>query len=292
MKKLRKLIEEAEKKKIAIGHFNVGNLEQFKAVTHAARKLDVPVIIGVSEGEREYFGLHHFRDLIASYNSEHGRPHGFWIYANADHTHSLEKVKEAARIGFHSILFDGGKLPFLENIRLTKQAVILAKSVNHEVLVEGELGYIGSSSEILEELPKGAAVMPGDLTTPEQALRFVEETGVDLLAPAVGNIHGMLENAPNPRLDIPRIKIIREVVKVPLVLHGGSGIRDEDFTAAIDAGISIIHISTEIRAAWRKALEKSLKKHTYEVAPYKVMPEVIEEMEKVVERRLKLFSRL
>jgi len=292
MKSLKKIIEDAERKKIAIGHFNVANLEQLKAVSYAARKLDVPVIVGVSEGEREFLGIHHFRDLIASYNSEHGRPHGFWLYANADHTHSLEKVREAARVGFHSILFDGGKLPFEENIRLTKKAVLLVKKINSGVLVEGELGYIGGSSEILKEIPKGAAIQPEDLTTPEQALRFVKETGVDLLAPAVGNIHGMFKDTPNPRLDIQRIKIIKEVVKIPLVLHGGSGITDEDFVSAIDAGISIIHISTEIRVVWRKALEKSLEKHTYEVAPYKVMPEVIEEMEKVVERRLKLFSRL
>lgn len=292
MKSLKQIISEAEEKKIAIGHFNVSNLEQLKAVAHAGLKLNVPVIIGLSEGEREYFGIHHFRDLVASYNSEHGRERGFWLYTNADHTHSLEKVKEAARVGFHAILFDGGKLPLEENILITKKAVNIVKSINKNILVEGELGYIGSSSEILEKIPEGAAIKPEDFTKSADAKRFVEETGVDLLAPAVGNVHGMLKDVPNPRLDVERIREIRKAAGVPLVLHGGSGIIDEDFVKAIDAGITIIHISTEIRAAWRQEIEKALRRHSEEVAPYKIMPEVLRAMEEIVDRRLRLFMKL
>lgn len=299
---LRETIKDAEAKGIAIGHFNIANLEQLKAIAHAGMKLNVPVIIGVSEGEREYLGVHHVRDLVKSYNDEHApssakatagkKGFGFRLFLNADHTKSLEKVKEAAEAGFDAVLFDGGKLPMEENIAQTKEAVMAVKSANSEVIVEGELGYIGSSSAVWEKIPEGAAITPEDMTTPEDAARFVKETGVDLLAPAVGNLHGMFASAPNPRLDIPRIKVLREAAGVPLVLHGGSGIVDEDFTAAIDAGISIVHISTELRAAWRKSLEEELAEHPGEVAPYKVMPDVLKAMEEVAEHHLRIFNRL
>jgi fructose-bisphosphate aldolase class II len=119
----------------------------------------------------------------------------------------------------------------------------------------------------------------------------VKETGVDLLAPAVGNIHGMLKNAPNPRLDIPRIRAIREAAGIPLVLHGGSGISDEDFVSAIDAGVSVIHISTEIRVAWRRGIENAV--HEVEsIAPYKLMENVVSAVQDVVQKRLKLFSKI
>ena len=142
-------------------------------------------------------------------------------------------------------------MPFEENIKKTKEVVEYVKSVNSDILVEGELGYLGGSSVILKEIPKDAAIKPEDLTNPEQAAQFVKETGIDLLAPAVGNIHGMFKNAPNPNIDIERIGKLRNMAGAPIVLHGGSGIRDEDFTKAIDVGISIIHINTEIRLAWR-----------------------------------------
>lgn len=291
MKSLLQIVENAEKKKIAIGHFNISNLEQLKAISRVAAKLNVPVVIGTSEGERDYLGIHHVVDLIVSYNKEHGKGN-YHLFLNADHTHSLENVKKAAEVGYEAILFDGSRLPFEENVKQTREAVKIVKSINPEILVEGELGYIGSGSVVFEELPKGVAIKPEDLTRPEDAARFVKETKVDMLAPAVGNVHGMFQNSPNPRLDIERIGAIRKAAGVPLVLHGGSGIRDEDFLAAIDAGISIIHISTELRVAWRKGLEKALRENPNEVTPYKLMAEDLAEMERVVENRLKLFNKI
>jgi fructose-bisphosphate aldolase, class II len=293
MKTLREVIQDAEKRKVAVGHFNISNLEQLKAIARAARQLDVPAIIGVSEGERDYLGLHHVKDLVASYNTEHSTESGsFRLYLNADHTHSVERIKEAARMGFDEVLFDGASLPFEENVNLTRAAAMAARAMVPGVLVEGELGNIGSGSEIRKELPKGAAINPDELTKPEEAKRFVEATGIDLFAPAVGNIHGMFQNAPEPALDIPRISAIRKAAGVPLVLHGGSGNTDADFSAAIDAGVAVIHISTELRVAWRKGMEDSLKDHPGEVAPYKILPEAIAEIEKVVLERLRLFNRL
>lgn len=292
MMNLIETLHTAEKNGIAIGHFNIGNLEQLKAIAHVGVRLNVPLVIGVSEGERGYLGVHHVVDLIKSYNDEHAKEGGFRLFLNADHTHSLDKVREAAEAGFDEILFDGGKLPLEENIAQTKEAIKIVKNINPAIIVEGELGYIGSASEIRVGIPEGAAIKPEDLTKPEDALRFVKETGVDMLAPAVGNIHGMFKDAPDPALDIARIAAIKKAVQIPLVLHGGSGNTDDDFRAAIVAGISLVHISTELRYIWRKELELALKEHPMEIAPYKVMPEVIKAIEEVVEKRVRLFSGL
>jgi fructose-bisphosphate aldolase class II len=288
MRSLKAAIREAEKKKLAIGHFNIAELSGLKAIFEAARGLGAPVIIGTSEGEANFIGRKQAAALIKSLREEHNYP----IFLNSDHTHSFEEVKKAVEAGYDAILFDGGKLPLKENIRQTKRIVKYVKSKNPKILVEGELGYIGSSSQILKEIPKGAAIKPEDLTTLEQAKQFVKETRVDLLAPAVGNLHGMFGKAKNPDLDIRRIKEIRKAAGIPLVLHGGSGIKDKDFIAAIKAGISIIHISTELRVAWRKGLERGLTAHLEEIAPYKILPEAIAEMKKVVGARIKLFNKL
>lgn len=288
MRTLLEYLKEAENKKVAVGHFNISDLAALKAIIAAARELDVPIMIGTSEGEREFIGEYQAAALIKSLREEFNYP----VFLNADHTHSLEKVKIAAQAGYDEILFDGGKLPLEENIKQTKQAVEIAKSINPNVYIEGELGYIGSSSEVISAIPEGAAVNEVQLTTKEEALRFVKETGVDFLAPAVGNLHGMLKDAPNPRLNIGRIKEIKEAIKIPIVLHGGSGTSDEDFTAAIDAGINVVHINTEIRLAWRKGIEAGLENNPDEIAPYKIFPEAIEAVRKVVEARLKLFNKL
>lgn len=288
MKSLREVLKEAETNKIAIGHFNISDFVMLKAIFEAAKEVGVPVIIGTSEGEREFIDPHEAVAMVRELREEFNYP----IFLNADHTHSLEKVREAVEAGYDAILFDGGKLPLDENIRQTKEVVDYVRSVDPDIFVEGELGYIGSGSEILTSLPEGVAIRPEDLTMPEDAVRFVSETGVDMLAPAVGNIHGMLQNAPEPRLDIERIRQIKEAVKIPLVLHGGSGNSEEDFILAISAGISIVHISTEIRVAWKKGMEEGLAKSGTEVAPYKISSEAISAIKEIVKNKLELFSGL
>ncbi len=287
MRTLKEYIKEAEEKKVAIGHFNISDTLGLKAIFETAQKLKLPVIIGVSEGERDFVGVRQVAALVKSLREEHDFP----IFLNADHTHSLERIKEAVEAGFDAVLFDGAATqPLDENIRQTKEVVQYVRSKNKTILVEGELGNIGTGSEIRKALPKGAAIKPEDLTKSEDAAAFAKETGLDLLAPAVGNIHGMFANAPEPALNISRIKEIKKVAQIPLVLHGGSGNTDEDFQAAIQAGVSIIHINTELRLAWRVGLEKGLKAHPDEVAPYKISSEAIEAIKAVVEKRLKLFN--
>lgn len=288
MRKLIEYVRDAESKHIALGHFNISDISALKAIFEAAQELNIPVMIGVSEGEREFIGVRQVAALIKSLREEYDYP----IFLNADHTHSLEKAREAAEAGFDEVLFDGGKLPLSENIAQTKAVVQALKAINPEIIVEGELGYIGSASEVLKEIPAGAAIKPEDLTTPEQAAEFVAATGVDMLAPAVGNLHGMLSGAPEPALDIARIAAIKNAVKVPLVLHGGSGNSDDDFKKAIAAGINIIHINTEIRLAWRKGLEAGLAKNPNEVAPYKILPDALGAVKKVVRNKLRLFANI
>jgi len=287
MKTLREYIKEAEEKKIAIGHFNISNLEALHGIYNAAKKLNVPVIIGLSEGEEEFVGKNEAVALIHEIREKDNYP----IFLNADHHYSFESVKSVLDAGYDSAIIDAVKLPLEENIALTKKCVEYARQLsrkeNRDILIESELGFIGTSSKLLEEIPEG--VSEATMTKPEDAKSFVEKTGVDLLAPSVGNVHGIIKGG-NPKLGIERIKQIREACGVPLVLHGGSGISDDDFKKAIKAGISVIHINTEIRIAYDEALKKSLAENPSEVAPYKILKPAVEAIEKVVESRLRLFN--
>jgi len=285
---LKDLIQEAESKKVAIGHFNVSDIAALNAVFKAAHELKLPVIIGVSEGERDFIGVKQVAALVESLKDEYNFP----IFLNADHTRSFEAVKAAIQAGFDAVIFDAANLPLEENIQQTKGVVDYVKSVNPDILVEGELGYIGTSSKLLDSIPEGAAIEEKDLTKPKDAKLFVQETGVDLLAPAIGNIHGILRDTTNPNLNIKKIKEIKKTVGVPLVLHGGSGIKEEELRAAIEAGISIIHINTEIRLAWRKGLERAFSDKPEEITPYKLLPAAEDAVYEVAKQRLKLFNKM
>jgi fructose-bisphosphate aldolase class II len=285
--KLRSALEQAQTNGVALGHFNISDWVLLKAVFASAQELKVPVIVGASEGEREFLGDTQIAALVKSLREQHAFP----IFLNADHTHSLDSAIAAARAGFDSIVFDLSALPFEENIEKTKQAVESLKSINPAILVEGEIGDIGTGSEIHESAPD----ISKSLTTPQQAKQYVEATGVDILAPAVGNMHGMLQSMVQgnvkKRLDITRIREIKNAAHSLLTLHGGSGTEDTDFQKAIAAGINVIHINTEVRVAWRRGLEDALAKKPNEVVPYKLLPAAEEAVKRVVVARLRLFNR-
>ena len=286
---LRECIADAEKNKVAIGHFNISNTEGLWGVFRAAKNLNVPVIIGVSEGERDFLGIRQSVALVRSLREQFKYP----IFINADHTYSYDRVKEAIDAGFDAVIFDGAKLSLEENILTARKCVEYARSINSEIIVEGEIGYIGTSSKILDAIPEGVGIIgSGSLTKPEDAKNFVLETGVDLLAPSVGTFHGVLRTGVKPALDIERVGLVRKAAGVPLVLHGGSGNSKEDFTHAIEAGVSIVHINTEIRIAYRKGLELGLQQNPDEVAPYKFLKGSVASIEKVVDEKLKIFNRL
>ncbi len=283
MKTLREYLDWAEEKQVAIGHFNVSDSEGLKAVVEAATELQVPVIIGVSEGERSFLGVAEIRALV-SVEQEKGLP----VFLNADHTYTIPASMDAIDQKYDALIIDGAEKPFFDNVMMTKEVVAYARDHHPTMLVEGELGFIGKSSSLHDEIPEG--ISEETQTTPEDAQNFVAETGVDLFAPSVGNIHGLIRSG-EPKLNIERIKEIRKVVKVPLVLHGASGNTDEEIQAAIKAGIRIVHINTELRLAYKEGIKKSIMS-TDEVAPYKFMAEGVEEMKKLVTAKLKVFNNL
>ena len=293
MKTLREYVKEAEEKGVAIGHFNISNLETFHGVYHAAKNLsasggiNVPVIIGLSEGEEDFVGRNEAIGIIREIRAKENFP----IFLNADHHYSFERVKLAVDAGFDSVIIDCANLSFDENVKITKQCVDYAykikKETGKDILIEAELGYIGLGSNIKNTIPEGAGI----LTKPEEAKKFVELTGVDMLAPSVGSIHGLIKSG-KPHIDGELVAEIKKATGIPLVLHGGSGLRDKDFTNAIKAGISIIHISTEIRLAYDEALKKSLLDNPNETTPYKILQPAVDAIEKVVYERLKLFNNL
>ena len=286
MREIRSLLELAQTNGVALGHFNVSDLVLLKAVFSSAQELQVPVIVGASEGEREFMGVRQIAALVRSLREEFDFP----VFLNADHTHTLEKAIEAAKAGFDTVVFDLSALPFEQNVCQTKEAVEALKAINPAILVEGEIGNIGTGSEIHELSPD----LSKYLTTPAEAKQFVESTGIDVLAPAVGNMHGMsekmVEGEARKHLDIERIAQIKAAAGVPLTLHGGSGTDDGDLQQAIGAGISIVHINTELRVAWRSGLEAGLAAEPNQVVPYKILPYAVESVKQVTLSRLRLFN--
>ena len=286
METLRNVLTQLEREGAALGHFNVADLVLLKAVLAAAVEIGVPVAVGASEGEREFFGTRELAAVVKSMREEVDVP----VFLNADHTHSLTKAMEAAKACFDAIVVDFSALPFEQNISRTKEAVEAIKAINPAMLVEGEIGDIGTGSEIHATAQNEFK----SLSTPEEARQFVQATGVDILAPAVGNMHGMVESMVQGKtkkhLDIERIAQIKKATGTFLTLHGGSGTDDEDFRKAIAAGINIIHINTELRVAWRRSLEGSLAKEPNEVVPYKVLRPVVDAVSEVVRARLTLFG--
>lgn len=289
-KTLREYIEEARQGKKAIGHFNVSNLDAIHGIVSAAEELGVPVILGVTEGEESYIGTEIIASVVATLKQTAKVP----VFLNADHHYSFEAVKKALDAGFDMAIIDMVKLPLEENIAITKQCVEYARELSQktgrDILIEAELGFIGQSSKMLDSIPDG--VGEETMTTGDDAKHFVEQTGIDLLAPSVGNIHGMVKSG-EPALHPERVREIAEATGIPLVLHGASGNTDADVRACIDAGVAIVHINTEIRVAYKDALVQSLTTDNKdEVAPYKYLPPARDAIKRVVIEKLKVFSHL
>jgi fructose-bisphosphate aldolase, class II len=316
MKSLREVLADADVRHVAVGHFNISELATLKGIFAGALELSqsaagqlngakIPILIGVSEGEREFIGVKEAVALVRGLREQYDYP----IFLNADHTHSLDKVREAAEAGFDEVLFDGSALPSLdENIKQTQEAVKIVRGIDATIVVEGEIGFIGAGSEILDKKPELI------LSTPEDAVRFMNETGVDVLAPAVGNMHGLLAGmvagTEHKRLNMERIAEIKKAIVAALAanaassgggsssgagswmtLHGGSGTDDGDFAAAVKAGMTIVHVSSELRLAWRRGVEEGLK-NPNEIAPYKLLGPSVEGIKKLVIDRLRLFNGL
>ncbi len=268
----------------AVGHFNISNLEMLRAILEAAKETGSPVMIGTSEGEAEYLGRKEMVALVQAYRKDWGVE----AVLNADHHKSVEAAKAAIDAGYQSIHIDLSKLPFEENVAGTRAVVEYAHAKDIHISVEGELGVLATDSSKVYE--GEIIVRPEDLTSPEQAAEFVERTGVNRFAPAVGNFHGMAAHT-KKQLDFERIEAIRKIVpeEVAIVLHGGSGTSDDQLQEAIRRGVANIHISTELRVAYSGALRKFLADNPEETTPYKMFPSVIQAVRTVVLERVQLF---
>lgn len=281
--KLKDLLKKAFESDYALGHFNFSNLEILRAIIQACQNVKSPVFAGTSEGEAKFVGYKQAVALIKAWREETGLS----IFLNADHHKTFESAKTAIDAGYDSVQIDEMSLSLEENMEMSSKVVEYANSVNPDISIEGGLGYIRGSSEVHKEKIE---VKPEDMTTPEEAKRFVEETGVDRLAIVFGNIHGV-SLAGNPRLDIIRLKQIHEAIPdVPLTLHGGSGISDEDIKATLSHGMSNIHVNTEIRVAYTNALRLRLSDNPDETTPYKYTDTAIGAAQKVIEGKLRLFG--
>lgn len=279
----------ALKEKWALPHFNISDAVTLVGILEAAKELKSPVMIGTSEGERKFIGAKQVVAMIREYREEYKIP----IFLNADHHKSIGAAQEAIDAGYDSVHIDLSVHNLEENIKGTKEVVEYAKSkfpisdFQFPINVEGEVGYlVTEASKIYKEIIE---IPKKSLTKPEEAERFVKETGVDRFAPAVGNLHGIAANV--KKLDIARIENIREAIgDVAMVLHGGSGTPDGQIKDAIKAGINNIHINTELRVAYAAALRKFLAENSEETTPYKFFKPVIESIKQKTAEKIKLFG--
>ena len=269
--------------KWAMPHFNFSNLEQFHALTEAAREAKAPLVVGLSEGERDAVGLAEAVALVAV-----ARADGYPIFLNADHSRSPETARKAVDAGFDSVHIDLSKEPYEDNIAGTKEVVEYAKAKNPGIEVEGELGYLATESS---KVYKEEVVIPEDsYTKPEQAVEYVAKTGVDRFASAIGNLHGIAANEPKLRFEL--VEELRRVLpaNLTLVLHGGSGIAEGDFKKVIALGFNNAHVNTELRVAYTKALRAALAENPEETAPYKYVESAKEATKAVALENIRLFG--
>lgn len=273
----KEMLLDAKKNKYAIPQFNINNLEWTRFILEECQRLNMPVILGVSEGALKYMGgaktvVGMVKGLIEELFIT------IPVCLHIDHGQSFETCKKAIDAGFTSVMIDGSKYSIDENIEETKKVVEYAHE--HNVTVEAELGLIGGEED-------GIANKLG-FTNLEDCRYFLERVDIDSLAPALGSVHGLYKG--EPKLDYETMKEINENVNVPLVLHGGSGIDNEKIKQAIDCGISKININTELQIAWSNAVREFLDNDKQAYDPRKVIKSGEQAMKKVIEEKINLFS--
>lgn len=281
----RHLMQRSRSQGFAVGAFNIDNQETLIAVAKAAQKLNAPVLVEVSEGEVQALGLENIRDMVDNYRAEYG----IEMYINLDHSPTVEGCKRAIDAGYEFIHIDISQANHdattEEIIEKTREVVDYAKFTG--ALVESEPHYFGGSSNVhkegidYEEIKK-------TFSTPEGTKSFVEATGIDTYAAAIGNLHGKY---PVPKeLDLELLQNIRDSIDCQISLHGGSGTPLHFFEDAARIGVSKININSDMRYVFRKTLEKVLAENPDEYAVVKLMPEVYGEVQKVVEEKINAFG--
>ncbi len=282
MNTLQDYFRDAREKKYAIGHFNFATADVLRAIVQGAQEAGAPaVMVGTSEGEAEFLGMAQAVALVRAVRESSGFP----VFLNADHFSSFEKCKQAVDAGYDTLLFDGSALAYEVNVLESKRIWQYAQTKRGSIMIEGELGYLKGSSQVQEKVAMSAA----DYTRPEQAADYVRRTGVERLAVVFGNIHGIVTEQ-KEELDISHLKKIAAVVPDTfLVLHGASGLSDDQVRAAIAAGITNVHFNTELRVAYTQGLKKELDAHPEQTTPYKLMTPAAHEVRTLVEAKVRIF---
>jgi len=281
----RHLYQRTRAQHFAVGAFNVDNQETLIAIARAAQKLQAPVLVEVSDGEAKALGLDNIRDMVDNYKEEYGVE----MYLNLDHSPTVEGCKRAMDVGFEFVHIDISQANHdattEEIIEKTKEVVEYAKFTG--ALVESEPHYFGGSSNVHTEAIDYDEIKK-TFSTPEGAKAFIEATGIDTYAAAVGNLHGKY---PVPKeLDLELLQRVRDAVSCQISLHGGSGTALHYFEDAARIGVSKININSDMRYAFRKALEKVLADNPTEYAVVKLMPEVYTAVQVVVEEKINAFG--
>lgn len=273
----KKILNEAHMNKYAIPHFNINNLEWTRFILEKCEELRSPVILGVSEGAVKYMGGYRVvvsivKSLVEDLNIK------VPVVLHLDHGSSIETCKKAVDAGFTSVMIDASKYSLEENIEITKEVVNYAHNKN--VTVEAEIGHVGGEEDgVADELAYAKV---------EDAIKLAKETGIDFLAPALGSVHGIYKG--EPKLDFNRMKQIDEILNIPLVLHGGSGINDELIRQAISCGISKLNINTELQMAWNSEVREFLASNETVYDPRKVIKAGEEAMKAAIDAKLTLLG--
>ena len=268
-------MKKAREKGIAIAAFNVHNLETIQAVVEGAAEENAPVIIQTTPGTLQHAGI----PYIAACVQEAAKLHDIPIALHVDHCPSYPTIVRCIQHGYTSVMIDGAKLPYEENVELVRKATETAHCAG--VAVEGELGRIGGTEDVLSVDEREAT-----FTVPSEAKAFVEATGIDTLAIAIGTAHGVYKG--EPKLDFERLTDIRQVVDVPLVLHGASGVPDDSVREAIRRGICKINIATELKIPMADAIRECFRKNPKETDPRHYMGAAKEAVKEVVRRKIRL----
>ncbi|NOQ38389.1 class II fructose-1,6-bisphosphate aldolase [archaeon] len=275
---VKKMLSKANKENYAVGAFNFTNMETLQAIIAAASELKSPVIVQTSEGTIKYMSLGYISAMVQSAAKKEKIP----IALHLDHGGSVDMAKDCIKAGYTSVMIDGSAFKLEENIALTKKVVDFAKK--SKVTVEAELGKLGVISDLIMSTADASMF----LTNPKEAKKFVKETKVDALAIAIGTAHGPFKN--KPKLAFDRIEEIKDLLNMPLVMHGASGVPDCDIKKAIDCGINKININTEIRQVFSEAIKDvfARKPNTYKIRAY--LEPARDASEELVKRKIELFG--
>ncbi len=271
------LLQEAQKERYAVGAFNCNNMEIVQAIVEAAEAEQSPVIIQASQGAIKYAGI----EYIAAMTKLAAQQAKVPIALHLDHGTSFNQVMQCVRNGFSSVMIDGSKLPLAENIALTNKVIEVARPLG--ISVEAELGKIGGTEDDISVSEREAL-----FTDPDEARQFVEATGVDSLAVAIGTAHGQYKGI--PKLDFDRLRKIREKISTPVVLHGSSGVPDEAIREAISLGVCKVNIDTNIREAFVTAARQVLDHNPKEIDPRKVLGPAREAATAIIREKIRVFG--